>query len=100
MGDVRAREKDVLAVARLIVALLPGGTLIAVTRELRQFRRDGRKKREDRKITCLARKKDRVTNEMAARLALCSRERRKGKLNGVGQCVFLFYLGREKAAGL
>lgn len=66
MGDIRVVEKDVLAVARLIVALLPSGKLIAVTRE-HQFRRDGRKKK-DRKITCLARKKDRVTNEMAARL--------------------------------
>lgn len=65
MGDVRAMEKDVLTVARLIAALLPGGKLIAVTREPRQFRRDGRKKK-DRKITCLARKKDRVTNEMVA----------------------------------
>jgi len=44
MGDVRAMKKDMLAVARLIVALLPGGKLIAVTREPRQFRHDGRKK--------------------------------------------------------
>jgi len=45
MGDVRAMKKDMLAVARLIVALLPGGKLIAVTREPRQFRHDGRKKK-------------------------------------------------------
>lgn len=77
MGDVRVVEKDVLAVARLIVTLLPGGKLIAVTREPLQFRRDGRKKKENRKITCLARKKDRVTNEMAARLALCARKKRE-----------------------
>jgi len=93
MGDVRAMKKDMLAVARLIVALLPGGKLIAVTREPRQFRHDGRKKKKGRKITCLARKKDRVTNEMAARR--CVRERRKGKLNDARQNVFSTWVVRK-----
>jgi len=87
---VHAVEKNVLAVARLMVAPLLGGKLIAVTRELRQFRRDERKKERRWKITCLARKKDRVTNEMA-RLASCSRKKREIERPG------LFHTECEKA---
>ena len=53
------------------------------------------KKKEDKKITCLARKKDRVTNEMAARLSLYSQEEEKRKLNGISHDVFSILVRKQ-----
>lgn len=96
MGDVRVVEKDVLAVARLIVALLPGGKLIAVTREPRQFRRDGRKKKRTGKLLVSRVKKIALLTRWRLD-SRCVRER-KGKLVSRPGCVF--HSGCETAAGI
>lgn len=102
MGDVRAAKKDVLAVARLIVALLPGGKLIAVTREPRQFRRDGREKKKGKagKLLVSRVKKIALLTRWRPDSRCGSREKnRKIERRRVRVC-FAHPRGCEKAAGI